>query len=300
MSHSQAGRYDAVKADLHAVHWEFGNSKVNFESETTERFMSEGRDKIVRDAIRERKEPESMQLGKLLRKSHIALSHRPDREVAKTETKMRFVPQKIEIAESYADTNGAELRKSNIDLAVGQSKSGKDWKSVQTSEMSATEGEKFACRKPQGFEQLGAELRKSNVVLHAGRHDFRSRSLPIHRSTTHLAYVPRSGGAQENLASSLGVELRTSSIDVAFGGLHKNSASHGTPSWQSQQHGIMASHQESKWAARRPAGFEFLKKELQKTNVTLGTDKTVYGSEGIKRPVRDDRNAVAAGFIPGL
>jgi hypothetical protein len=286
--------YEAVKADLRAVHWELGNTPVKYESETTERFMSENRNKILRDACRNKTTPESLQLGKLLRQSHIQLSHRPDRESAKTETKMRYVPQKIEMAKSYAETNGAELRKSNIDLAVADPKSGKEWKSVLKSTMSASEDAKFACKKPQGFQELGEELRKSSVLLHAGRHDFRSPSLPQHISESKRQFHTMPLSPTVGFSETLGKELRTSSIDVAYGAEKK--ADH----WQSQCHEIMSNNSAEKWSCKQPEGFYHLIAELKKSNITLGNDRVIYGSEGVKRPIRDGRKDYPAGFVPGL
>jgi hypothetical protein len=279
------------KHDLRGVHWELGNSKVNYESTTGEHFMSENRNQVVRSAIRARTEPESLQLGKLLRKSHIQLSHREDKKAAQTEAKMRYVPQKIEVVQSYADTNGADLKKSNIDLAVGQDKSGQGWTSVLKSSMSSGEEAKFACKKPEGFEMLGEELRKSSVLLHAGRHDFRSEKLPQHRSEAKNQFTTKPISPTVNFAATVGVALRTSSIDFDPG------VPKTCTSWKSQQHAIMGDNGEKKWRPQRAEGFNHLIAELRKTNITLGSDKTVYGSEGLKRPVRDDRNANPAGNV---
>lgn len=281
------------KHDLKGTHWELGLTKVRYESETAERFMSESRDKEVRDAIRAKKEPESLQLGKLLRQSHITLSHRPT-PLAKSEAQLRWVPQKIEVAESFADTNGAELRKSNIDLAVAESKSGKGWSSVNKSTAESCADQKFACKQPEGFQSLGEELRKSSVLLHAGRHDFRSASLPVHKSESKREFHPHAISSVQSFADTLGKELRTSSFDYSYG-VSKSSAG-----WQSQQHQIMGGCQKEKWACKQPEGFYHLIAELKKSNITLGSDRTVYGSEGAKRPIKDDRDRHPAGHVPGL
>lgn len=282
------------KEDLRAVHWELGNTKVNYESETSEKILGEGRDREVRAAIRARQTPESLELGKLLRQSHIQLSHRPDREVAKTESKMRFVPQNGEPAKSYADIIGGELQKTNIDLAVGDPKSGKEWQSVLKSEMSKGEDVKFKAEKPKGFEALGEELRKSSVLFHAGRHDFRTDAPPVQRSETKRQFEAKPLSPTVGFAESNGKELRKSNIDMACG------ATKSTASWRSQQHAIMADNYDKKYKCEKTEGFEFLGVELRKTNVTLGTDRVVYGTEGVRRPLRDDRNAHPAGHVPGL
>lgn len=278
--------------DPKAVHWNFGNTPVRYESETCSQFMSEDRNKRVRQAIREKEEPDKAAKA-MLRESHVNLSmHKTP--PSKTEAQMRWTKQPIEVAESFKDVRIAELRKCNIDLAVAEPKSGKEWTSVLKAVHGANEDVKFACKKPEGFEQLGAELRKSSVLLHAGRHDFRSSSLPVHRSEAKTQFEAKPILATANLSATLGKELRTSSFDYSYG--VSKSAAH----WQSQQHQVMADKNDKKWACEKPEGFYHLIAELRKTNVTLGSDSVVYGTEGNKRPVRDDRNMQAAGDLPGL
>lgn len=284
------------KKDLRAVHWEFGHSKVQYESETTERFMNEARDKMVRDAIRSKEEPESLQLGKVLRQSHIQLSLRADQQPPKTETRISYQQRKAEITKGFADTNGEELRRSNIDLGVAGNKSGRDWSSVLKSSMSQAADKKFACEKPQGFEELGVELRKSNVLLHAGRHDFRSSSLPIARSETKIQYGLKPASPTQGYAETLGKQLRTSSIDVAGGG------SRASADWQSQQHTTMLEQNDDKWACKKPEGFYHLIAELRKTNVTLGTDRTNYEKKAAftHRELKQSDRLRPAGHVPGV
>jgi len=277
--------------DLRAVHWELGNSKLTYESEANERYMSANRDKIVRDAVRARKEPESLQLGKMLRKSHIQLSHDKDK-VALTESRIRFGPKKGELAEAF--DLGPELRATHIDLGVASDKSGKEWTSVMKSTLASNSDKKFACAKPQGFEQLGEELRKSSVMLHAGRHDFRSPTQPVRMSESKSAFDIKPISKTLGFAATLGKELRTSSIDVAYG--VEKTCNH----WQSAQHAVMGADLNDKFACKKQKGFEHLAVELRKTSVTLGSDHTIYGTEGNKRPVKDDRQRRPAGVRPGL
>jgi len=278
--------------DPKAVHWNFGNTPVRYESETCSQFMSEDRNKQVRKAIREQQGPDESAKA-MLRESHINLSMRKELPT-KSEAQTRWTKQPIEVSESFKDVRIAELRKCNIDLAVAEPKTGKEWTSVLKSVHGANEDLKFACKKPEGFQELGAELRKSSVLLHAGRHDFRSSSLPVRRSEAKAQYVGKPISVTANLSATLGKELRTSSFDYSYG-VSKSSAH-----WQSQQHHIMASHNDKKWACEKPEGFNHLIAELRKTNVTLGTDSVDYGTEGNRRPVRDDRNMQAAGDLPGL
>lgn len=282
------------KKDLRAVHWEFGHSKVQFESETTERFMSENRDRMVREAIRCKEEPESLQLGKVLRRSHIQLSHRPDQQPPKSEARTRFEKRQADPSKSFADTNGEELRRSNINLAVAPGKT--EWSSVLKSSIAQGSDKKFACEIPQGFEELGVELRKSNVLLHAGRHDFRSTSLPVHRSESKSQFGPKPASPTKSYAESLGKELRTSNIDVACGG------SRTSADWRSQQHSTMLEQNDDKWACRKPEGFYHLIAELRKTNVTLGTDRTNYEKPAAftRRELKHSDKLRPAGHVPGV
>lgn len=262
--------------------------KVDYQSVTGECFMSENRDQIVREAIRNQTEPLSKGLGKMLRQSHIQLSHQNDRLI-KTEAMTRFVAQRGSPAKGFA--HGAELRSTHIDLAVGMPKSGKDWSSVAHTAMSSGEDQKWACKKQEGFESLGEELRKSNVLFHAGRHDFRSPSLPVHRSEMKTQFEGKPQAATKGYADSLGKELRTSSI--ALSDLNKS-----TSDWASSSQSMLNSHADKKWTVKQPGGFFHLKKELQKTNVTLGSDTSVYGTEGHLKPIKDDRKARPAGARP--
>lgn len=283
------------KHDLKGTHWEFGLDKVNYETETCASHTSENRNQMVRTAIRARTEPESMQLGKLLKKTSITLSMRVDPKAAQSEAAIRFVPQKMENSKSFADVRIAELRKANIDLAVGQDKTGKDWQSVLKSTMSDSEDMKFACKKAEGFEVLGEELRKSSVLLHAGRHDFRQAETPVPTSEQRREYMTKPRSPTVGFAETLGKALRTSSFDVGMDAIPRS----GT-GWQSSQHAIMENNLDKKFACAQGAGFQHLKAELRKTNISLGTDRTVYGSEGAKRPLKDDRGAVPAGHVCAL
>jgi len=274
------------------VNWEHGFDKVNYQSVTSHTHMSDERDKIVRDALRAREEPESMQLGKVLRKSHIQLSHRADLQPANTESKSRFIKRPAEMAQSFSDANGAELRATHIDLAVAGSKSMKDEHSVLKNSMSQGSDQKWACAKPHGFEELGAELRKSNVLLHAGRHDFRTTALPVHQSETKLQYPEKPICAEVGFGATLGKQLRTSSIDVSYG------VPKTCTDWQSAQHAMLGDNMKSKWACKKPEGFYHLIAELRKTNVTLGTDKIDYGTR--QKVIKDGRDARAAGADRGL
>jgi hypothetical protein len=252
---------------------------------------------MVRDHIRSQEEPESLHLGKMLKKSNVKLSLRHEQQPAKSEARLRFAQRPADKTKGFEEL-GEELRKSNVALAVAGSKSGREWTSVLKDSMSQNADKKFACEIPHGFEELGVELRKSNVLLHAGRHDYRSTSLPVHRSETKNQFVEKPISHTASYAETLGKELRTSSIDVACGG------SRSSADWRSAQHATFADNTTDKWAAKKPEGFYHLIKELRKTNVTLGTDRTVYDNKA--GAVRFTRNQLQssvslrpAGHVPG-
>lgn len=286
-------RQQAVAKALASSSIELGITKVEYKSQAMDSFMSEERNQIVRQAIRDRKEPESLQLGKQLRKSHVVMSMRTE-PPAQTEAKRRWTqPPKMKQAESYADIRIAELRKANIDLAVADPKSAKDWTSVLKSVHSSHADKKFACSKPQGFQELGEELRKSSVLLHAGKHDFRSEAEPVRRSEAASSFDVKPIPENINF-NHLGEEARTSSFEYSYG------TDKRAKGWESQQHSIFGDNQEAKWKCRQPEGFYHLIAELKKSNVTFGSDGTKYGTESLPRPLRDDRVKHAAGHVPGL
>jgi len=277
--------------DPKAVHWDMGNTPVRYESETCAQFMSEDRNKTVRKAIRETQAPDASAKA-LLRESHINLSMHKELPT-KSEAQTRWTkPPKTDQGESFKDIRLAELRKCNIDLGVAEPKSGKEWTSVLKAVHGANSGVKSDGKKPVPMDM--SALRKSSVLLHAGRHDFRSSSVPVPRTEAATQYEAKPILVAENLSATLGKALRTSSFDYSYG-VSKSSAH-----WQSQQHHIMADKNDKKWACAKPEGFNNLIAELRKTSVILGSDKIPYGTEGNKRPVRDDRNMQAAGDLPGL
>jgi len=293
---------DFEQYDPSAVSWQLGfDGKVSYESEATDRLIGERRGQVVYDAARVREEPESLQLGKLLRKSHIKLSHRPDAKPAQTEAKMRYIPQARDASKSFAETNGAELRRSNIDLAVADPKSGKEWKSVLKGAMSSNEDAKFACAVPEGFAHMAKELRKSNVLLNAGKVDYRNERPAPHMSEQKREYHEKPIPNTVGYADTIGKDLRTSHIDLAPGDGDKH-----CKTWVSQQHAVLGSNNDEKWACEKPEGFYHLIAELRKTNIQLGTDKIAYGTEGVKRPILYPGSKVpgakprAAGHARGL
>lgn len=278
------------------VSWEHGFAKVKYESETTERFMSAQRDKEVRAAIMARTEPESKQLGKFLRKSNVKLSMHPT-GFGESEKQRRYVDMmgQLESSESYADIRIAELRKANIDLSVGEPKTASHWTSVLKATHSENADQKFACSKPQGREDLIAELRKSNVLLHAGRHDYRSETCPVRQSEQTTAYDTKPISKTLGFAETNGKLLRESNFGIGMVADPKT-CNH----WQSAQHKVMVNNMDKKFACEKPKGLDHLIVELRKTNINFGNDQTRYGTEARRVPIRDDTNRRPAGKDPAL
>lgn len=274
----------------------YGQPKVKYVSETSECFMNEKRDKEVRAAIAARTEPESKQLGKFLRKSNVRLSMHPT-TFGESENQQRYVDKmgELESAESYADVRIAELRKANIDLSVGEPKTAKHWNSVLKATHSENADQKFACSKPQGREDLIAELRKSSVLLHAGRHDYRQETCPVRQSEQTTAYDTKPISKTLGFADTNGKLLRESNFGIG------NVADPKTCShWQSAQHKVMVDNMDKKFACKQPKGFDHLIAELRKTNINLGNDQTKYGTETRRVPIQDDTNRRPAGAAPAL
>mmetsp|Transcript_18907 Transcript_18907/g.44874 ORF Transcript_18907/g.44874 Transcript_18907/m.44874 type:complete len:238 (-) Transcript_18907:66-779(-) len=154
--------------------------------------------------------------------------------------------------------NGADLKSSHIDLAFGASKSCKHWSSALTEEMSRNQDEKFNCKKPEGFEFLGAELRKSSI-------SFGERSeenLLSHQKQQFTA--PPKVKQMASFADTVGKDLRASHIDIANGA--DKSSSH----WKAVQTSEMAQFAREKFECRKPEGYCHLIAELRKSSVPLG------------------------------
>lgn len=112
------------------------------------------------------KKPEGLlSLGAELRKSSVSLS---DLKMPPplSEQRDRFaVPENIDQVQSFADTLGKLQRMSSVKIEHGQDKNTDDWQSAMKAEMSRFAKEKYEVGKPEGFETLGKELRKSSVPL---------------------------------------------------------------------------------------------------------------------------------------
>jgi len=179
-------------------------------------------------------------------------------ETPKTETKLAYI-QHGKYMRQGAVENGDDLKASHIDLAVGQSRSGKDWQAAQTAEMSRHEAAKFACEKPQGFEQLGEELRKSSV-------SFSERPEQSSTETEQKARFATPPHVEQaaSFADTVGKDLRSSHIDISNG--NSQSVAH----WKSMQTSEMDEYAREKFNCKKPAGFDHLIAELRKSSVPLG------------------------------
>eukprot|EP00440_Ansanella_granifera_P072657 gb/GFBE01078844.1/.p1 GENE.gb/GFBE01078844.1/~~gb/GFBE01078844.1/.p1 ORF type:complete len:233 (+),score=54.70 gb/GFBE01078844.1/:1-699(+) len=193
-----------------------------------------------------------------LRGVHWALSYVPN-QPSKTETKMAYI-QHPSYRRQASVENGADLKASHIDLSVGESRSGKHWQSALTAEMSRNAADKFNCKQPGGFQQLGAELRKSSLSF-GDRADGGS----AHETEQKARYgAPPPVEQATSFADTVGKDLRASHIDIANG--RDTRASH----WQSMQSSEMAEFAKEKFNCRKPAGFDHLIAELRKSSVPLG------------------------------
>jgi len=114
-------------------------------------------------------------LAKELRKSNLPIKDLRALPRATSETRMQYVEKPYSKQESYAETLGKDLKASHIDIAQGHEHNTKNWVPVMHSALNANQEEKWACAKPAAFDQLGVELRKSNVPLAGAGEDFMMR-----------------------------------------------------------------------------------------------------------------------------
>jgi hypothetical protein len=242
----------------HVVHFQFGFSNFERQSETTERFFSQARNKEVMAAVAKKETPESLKLGTVLRQSHVRLGTKclaapPGQS---SESRMQYTAKPQSKSANFNHL-GAELRKANIDHSYGQSKTCSHWTAVDREEMSRNAVEKFACETPQGFQHLAKELRKSSLPIK----DLREQ--PKATTESRLAYVEKPYSAQQSYADTLGKDLRASHIDIAQG--HEKS----TRNWVPVCHSALNANQEEKWACEKPSAFDQLGVELRKSSVPL-------------------------------
>ncbi|CAK9036446.1 Hypothetical protein (Fragment) [Durusdinium trenchii] len=191
-----------------------------------------------------------------LRGVHWQLSYLPS-HYGQTETKEAYIKHPRYQREKMVE-NGDDLRAPHIDLAFGASKSCKHWVAALTDEMSRNEYDKFHCKKPDGFEALGAELRKSHI-------SFGERSEVGAQSHQKMAFgAPPKVAQMASFADTVGKDLRASHIDIANGA--EKSCGH----WKAVQTSEMAQYAREKFSCRKPEGFYHLIAELRKSSVPLG------------------------------
>lgn len=116
-------------------------------------------------------------LAKELRRSNVPMcdgSYGKNRTnpLWRSEAVSRFTEQPMILEKGYSDTLGKDLRESHISIGSSKERSARDWIPVTRSSMTDHAEEKWSCTKPQGFEELGVELRKSSVPLSGAGQDF--------------------------------------------------------------------------------------------------------------------------------
>mmetsp|Transcript_92189 Transcript_92189/g.192763 ORF Transcript_92189/g.192763 Transcript_92189/m.192763 type:complete len:224 (+) Transcript_92189:137-808(+) len=190
-----------------------------------------------------------------LRGVHWQIGYRPG-EATQTESKHKYVNHRGSPA-VLNEAKAAELRRSHIDLAVGADKSSKQWETVMTGDMCRNASEKFGCKKPEGFQALGAELRKSSVSISD------QTTPPPHSELKDRFGPPPKFEQAKSYADSLGKELRSSRIDIA------NGQEKIARNWESSMRAEMGRHAKEKFLYQQPAGFQHLIAELRKSSVPL-------------------------------
>lgn len=250
--------------DLQACHWETGFDKVNFQSEANQHFMGSARRGVLHEANRNRKKAESLELGKVLRRSHIQFSHHSGVDY-RSEAKKRFVERD---KPAFAAAVDPGLRKTHIDFAAGADKSCRGWITTTSASMPR---DRILPLPDAGAQEEKALLRKSSIPIFPGQEIPGTRSVPKYMSTSQSQFIPKTVDASFNYSGTLGKDLRCSHIDLS---LQSKTGKH----WQSEAISAMNRESDKKWACRQPEGFERLGKELRKTNITLGTHRVDYGT----------------------
>jgi hypothetical protein len=114
-------------------------------------------------------------LQKELRKSNLPLQDPRPVPRSQSETRSKYVEKPYSAQQSYASTLGKDLRASHIDIAQGHEKHTRSWVPCTMASLDDHHEEKWACKQPEAFDQLGIELRKSSVPLSGAGEDFMMR-----------------------------------------------------------------------------------------------------------------------------
>uniref|UniRef100_A0A7S1MLL4 Uncharacterized protein n=1 Tax=Alexandrium catenella TaxID=2925 RepID=A0A7S1MLL4_ALECA len=173
---------------------------------------------------------------------------------SKSETRSQYIPHENVATPTEVPSH---LRQSHWDLAFGSEKTGREWQSVLTEQMSSNLESKFGCSKPEGMKGIASELRRSSIALSCG-------NLVAYQSEQHSRYQPNNGRPAESYSDLLGKDLRASHIDIA------NGQDKSTRTWRGVNKGDMSQHAREKYQCEKPRGFEELSKELRKSSVPLG------------------------------
>mmetsp|Transcript_1245 Transcript_1245/g.1554 ORF Transcript_1245/g.1554 Transcript_1245/m.1554 type:complete len:290 (-) Transcript_1245:144-1013(-) len=268
------------------INWQLGyRNDVEYESEAGHHFFSDARGQLMREACSKKEEPESLQLGKELRKSHIQLSY-VGGSLGKSESKLRYTPLPYAKCESCK-----AIKSNNIDLAVGESKSTTGWAPVGRSDLALGSAEKFSAIKPKAFEELGHELRKSSIPIRMDDAIVMDKGT---RSEAKSQFTRKPIYGVDNYSKTLGKDLRTSHLD--FGGGDRSAAA-----WRGLGTESMNCGEAEKFSCQRPEGFDELGVQLRQTSIDLGRDRPDYKTgSGIGMPVPRSRfvRHVRPGMLP--
>lgn len=266
--------------------WQFGYTFFDRQTETHDRFTSEKRRQECLEGMladfRERAarvdydpKKRSWELGS---KCVAGLPKGPGLE---SETRERYQPRPKAAKTENFNYLGVELKKAHIDHAYGQDKSCKHWQGVGQEEMSRMAQEKYTSGKPQGLGHLGAELRKSSLVLADLPSEGKFvRKNVMAKSEVKEKFVPKEFTSNPSYAATLGKDLRQSHFDI-------NHEPKNTLGWMPQTKSTMVDNLEAKWNCRQPEGFEALGVELRKSSVPLAGSGMTYmmqPSTGPSRP----------------
>lgn len=260
---------------------ESGGGKPNPRSETREALFSTMRDKSTRvAALQVLAAPSLSSRGAALRESHIDIGFDRPEQVAgrfQTETKQSYVTQPLPMLQSQAECKAKvrALQKSNIDLAFGVEKTGKDWKSDQVDTMAANCERKFACEGRPGPIDGSSNYKSTVQFGDHEMHDHRPvEGVDERVSESKCQFInPGKPKMAVSYAATRGKELQQHSWDNAMG------REKTTTQWITHEKDTMARNAWEKYSAMKPNIDPRLSKELRQSSVFLGKDAVEWPTQ---------------------
>jgi hypothetical protein len=204
-----------------------------------------------------------------LRASHISLgfvlSKENEGRSRISETKQSYIKQPDPGLVSAAE-NKARLRAlqaSNIDLAAGEEKCGRHWRTDQSESLAANMEDKFQDQRPLPAD--GSKNYRSQVEI-----GFSPSKNRFETESKCQYAVPENPEPTVGYAATLGKELQAHSWD------HAEHQAKTTSQWHSAQTDEMSRKAIEKFSCRPPPAFDELKRHLRASSLYLGKDEVDF------------------------